>query len=1101
MRKRENKQAKKLGIALIATILVSYILLYSNWISLFNQTRAATKNGTETQANVSGFGITGSTFRSTRVATNNYGTSVIVWKNEGGGLLDNSSTGIYMQLFNQQGQAQLPSTIAPADQLVNTTTLGSQNNPAVAMDKNGNFIVVWDDNNNGGIGANYDVWIQAYDNTGTKIGSAVRVSTVAEANLTIPYPDVSLNFNTPDSGSSKLVVVYNYSTDGTNIDVRKVDLTVNFNVPGAPVISAAAANINTYTTDVQSNPRVAMNTNSEYIVTWWGKGPGFTDSNNIWYRSYDSTHASLEATETKVNSSTLTTATYQTIAADKRPRTINDSSVRSFFIAYQGTSAEDSSGIFGRQITCSDPDATNGSDSDLICSLKAVEIKVNTTTSASQFPDIAADYSGNFTVTWETTGAQDGSGKGIYAQNYKYTGTGETSSGQLARYSSEFKVNTATTGDQYQPAIGMELDGSYIIAYLSTGGSTTLIFQKYVSYLYKADRETLANSADLTTQSQVRVAIAPNGNYAAVWKQNSPQGIYYTLWDSNNNVIVQNQRIDGTSGVANDDSDPAISFFKDATGSNVGRFVIAWSESVPGCGTSYAPGGKDIWYREVLADGTAVGSCEKKVHAVSENDDIDNSPQIAAGYYNTDGSANEDNFAIIYLHQPSSGSNTINTAFHSGDTPAIPMTYADFTYGTANTSCTNCLTLDQSVALNPNTNRIVYSWSDIDESADNGIYIRQANSGTLLGTEQRINPLNGLRQVSPSIAWLPNNQFVVSYTEYNLALTASTIKMARLTFDGSGDPATIVDSDLTASTLTGASLYSRISSDLTNGTFLVAGSDNADSRISGQIFKYNNITAGGLAAFGPLFFINSTIDGSRGTPSVDLNNATNGMIAGWDGKFETNVGAPSIGDDNAGAIIQPLFNPLFVASSPELNPEIDQVVNAGGRVLSVPDAMTFPNAIISNPLEAATSTVSLRGNTLPDPDPIQYIEFIDLDGTPAVITVSSENFIRTSDLISYISATNLAVKNCDQDVSTNALCKTTLNGEAGDFHLDTTPTADNTADTDVYYSFSSELDQKTLATKTGGNLGKWRFFPKFKLTIPASTPAGDHTTTITFSLT
>lgn len=151
--------------------------------------------------------------------------------------------------------------------------------------------------------------------------------------------------------------------------------------------------------------------------------------------------------------------------------------------------------------------------------------------------------------------------------------------------------------------------------------------------------------------------------------------------------------------------------------------------------------------------------------------------------------------------------------------------------------------------------------------------------------------------------------------------------------------------------------------------------------------------------------------------------------------------------------------------------------------------------------------VSVRDNTLVTPNcsaiTTPCIEFEDLDGIASVITVSSSNFILASDSQTYITATNMAVKNCDADLSTDPTCKTTLNGNAADFTLDpSTSDDDNTPPgLDVFYNFLSTIEQKTLAIKSGTSLGKWRFFPKFRLTIPAITPPGNHSATVTFSLT
>ena len=68
------------------------------------------------------------------VAMDAAGNTVVVWQGEGAG----DTNGIFGQRFNAAGVAQ------GTEFLVNTTTTGNQNWSSVAMDADGNFVVIWD---------------------------------------------------------------------------------------------------------------------------------------------------------------------------------------------------------------------------------------------------------------------------------------------------------------------------------------------------------------------------------------------------------------------------------------------------------------------------------------------------------------------------------------------------------------------------------------------------------------------------------------------------------------------------------------------------------------------------------------------------------------------------------------------------------------------------------------------------------------------------------------------------------------------------------------------------------------------------------------------
>jgi len=88
------------------------------------------------------------------------------------------------------------------------------------------------------------------------------------------------------------------------------------------------------------------------------------------------------------------------------------------------------------------------------------EFQVNTETSSSQSnPAIAVDADGDFVVAWQSF-LQDGSSNGVYAQRYNAGGTA---------FGTEFQVNTETLSNQGNPAIALDADGDFVVAWNSYG--------------------------------------------------------------------------------------------------------------------------------------------------------------------------------------------------------------------------------------------------------------------------------------------------------------------------------------------------------------------------------------------------------------------------------------------------------------------------------------------------------------------------------------------------------------------------------------------------------------------------------------------------------
>ena len=88
------------------------------------------------------------------------------------------------------------------------------------------------------------------------------------------------------------------------------------------------------------------------------------------------------------------------------------------------------------------------------------EFRVNTTTSGNQqSPTVAMDDDGDFVVAWASTDPI--SGYGIFAQRFNAAGV---------KQGGEFRVSAIAFAAQRDPAIAMDADGDFVVAWAATHG-------------------------------------------------------------------------------------------------------------------------------------------------------------------------------------------------------------------------------------------------------------------------------------------------------------------------------------------------------------------------------------------------------------------------------------------------------------------------------------------------------------------------------------------------------------------------------------------------------------------------------------------------------
>ena len=310
------------------------------------------------------------------------GNFVVVWQGLG---QDGSLLGIFGQRYASTGVPLGP------EFRVNTNTIGTQALPDVASDAFGNFVVVWQSNQdapaNFGIFGQLSASIfgQRYASTGAPLGPEFRVNTYTTNDQFVPSvaADPSGNF---------VVVWSSYGQDGSNFGI----FGQRFASTGAPL--SPEFRVNTYTTNGQfidpSGNAVAQDAPGNFVVVWTGTLQDGS-ATGIHGQRFASSGVPL-GPEFRVNSYTFGTQEAPAVAGD---------SAGNFVVVWYG---EDGSafGIFGQRY------ASTGAP-------LGAEFPVNTyTTGLQKSPSVAADIAGNFVVAWDSD-LQDYSGPGVFGQRYR----------------------------------------------------------------------------------------------------------------------------------------------------------------------------------------------------------------------------------------------------------------------------------------------------------------------------------------------------------------------------------------------------------------------------------------------------------------------------------------------------------------------------------------------------------------------------------------------------------------------------------------------------------------------------------------------------------
>lgn len=301
-----------------------------------------------------------------------------------------------------------------ADVRVNAGLDGDQSSPDVALDADGDFVIVWqNDGFSGGI------WARRYSAAGIASGAAFEVSSSGGSPRVARGRDGAFVVVWQDSaGADEDVYARRYDASGGVIDASPF------------MVSSASAGR-------QLLPAVAADASGGFVVAWQGVNAEETEM-TIHARRYSSAGTPLtgELAAGVIN------------GFSSNPVDVDVDADGDFVVAWADP-INDRQDIFVRRY------APSGSP-------KAAAIKVNqfgsdTGFSLVQSPSVGMDADGDFSVVWQDNLQAGNSNSGVYARRYSAAG--------IAR-SPEIRINDTPTFNNTDPVIAMDTDGDFLVSWL-----------------------------------------------------------------------------------------------------------------------------------------------------------------------------------------------------------------------------------------------------------------------------------------------------------------------------------------------------------------------------------------------------------------------------------------------------------------------------------------------------------------------------------------------------------------------------------------------------------------------------------------------------------
>nr|WP_246338183.1 cadherin-like domain-containing protein [Azospirillum oleiclasticum] len=282
-----------------------------------------------------------------------------------------------------------------------------------------------------------------------------------------------------------------WTEDGNNSDVY----ARRYDVDGTAV--GAAFRVNTTTALNQSVPSVAALADGGFLISWASMNGSWVNGDLNPGKIYQQRYAAdgtMVGGETQVSTNTTSPKNHPSTAALADGGWVT--TWASFGVDQTGTW-----GIYRQRY------AANGVK-------VGDEKRTNTTMAGSQLnPQAIALESGGFVIAWNSNDGQDGSGSGVYFQQYDANGAG---------VGSETPANVTTAGNQGVGSIASLSDGGFVVTWSGDGGQDGNGYGVF-GKVYNSNGSARTGEFQLnqlSTDGQLHPAVAglTDGSFVVLWR-------------------------------------------------------------------------------------------------------------------------------------------------------------------------------------------------------------------------------------------------------------------------------------------------------------------------------------------------------------------------------------------------------------------------------------------------------------------------------------------------------------------------------------------------------------------------------------------------------
>lgn len=350
---------------------------------------------------------------------------VAVWQSQTSPGNDASGSSVLCRLFTADGRPL-------GDEVqVNTTTAGDQISPAVASGPGGDFVVVWESPASPSDGF-FAIQAQRFGSDGSKLGAELSVNSYTTNAQEQPAVAVASN-------GDFLVVWQSFGSFQDDVGSRSIQGQL-YASSGVPV--GGELQVNAYTTGDQAQPAVAALNSGSFVVSWFnvaGSPGDDDDGRSVQARLVSAAGSPLDG-DFQVNTWTAGHQYGPAVAAGVDG---------GFLVVWSSATAQN------------DVDwAVMAREFDELGSASASELQVNTFTPATQaVARVAAGHGGEYAVVWRSgDAASDGPDGHLWSIAGRTVTAGAGSS-------EEAVINEYTTGLQGAPVVAGLGSGRFVVAW------------------------------------------------------------------------------------------------------------------------------------------------------------------------------------------------------------------------------------------------------------------------------------------------------------------------------------------------------------------------------------------------------------------------------------------------------------------------------------------------------------------------------------------------------------------------------------------------------------------------------------------------------------